>query len=56
MKGRNKIYFSISVVEWIKNLFDYKKCKSQPWHMKQQHAVQIELSQYKIDQLHWTLE
>ena len=51
-----KYIFEIVWLHGFKNPFDHAKCKSQPLHMKQHHAIQIELSQYEIDQLLWILE
>ena len=51
-----KYSFEFVWLHGFKNLFDHTKRKSQPLHMKKHHAIQIELSQYEIDQLLWILE
>ncbi len=51
-----KYIFEIVWLHGFKNPFDHTKCKSQPLHMKQHNAIQIELSQCKIDQLLWILD
>ncbi len=51
-----KYIFELVWLHGFKNLFDHAKGKRQPLHMKQHHAIQIEVSQYKIDPLLWILE